>query len=100
MFTLKIDDGICKGFKNEDNLDFFVNKAYDEETDTHCLLVYIPNLPQYNIKQVQNPVGYPSEADRDRAYTENINDEFANNFYKLICDKIEENLAKKADDVL
>ena len=97
MFTLKIDDGICKGFKNEDDLDFFVNKAYDEESDMHCLLIFIPVLPQYNIRQVQNPIAYSSEAERDKAYIENINDEFVNNFYKLICDKIEENLANKDD---
>ena len=91
MFTLKIDDGICKGFKNEEELDFFINKAYDEESDMHCLLIFIPELPQYNIKQVQNPIAYSSEIERDEAYIQ-INDEFVNTFYALICNKIEENL--------
>ena len=91
MFTLKIDDGICKGFKNEEELDFFINKAYDEESDMHCLLIFIPDLPQYNIKQVQNPIAYSSETERDEAYIQ-INDEFVNTFYALICNKIEENL--------
>ena len=97
MFTLKIDDVICKGFKDEDGLDFFVNKAYDEETETHCLLIFIPKIPKYNVQQVQNPIGYATEAERDQAYNEYMTDEFVNNFYQLICNKIEESKANNPE---
>jgi hypothetical protein len=96
MFELKIDDGICKGFKNEDGLDFFINKAFDEETGTHCLLVYLPSLPEYNIHHVQQPIGYESEQERDRVYLENMDEGFVNAFYETLIIQIKEN--KKNQD--
>lgn len=91
MFTLKIDDGICKGFKNEEDIDFFVNKAYDEETDTHALLIYVPKIPEYNILHVQQPLFYQDEAERDRIYKENINEDFVNAFWENLINKIKAN---------
>jgi hypothetical protein len=91
MFKQKIDDGICKGFKNEEGLDFFINKAFDEETNTHCLLIYLPSIPEYNIQHVQQPLGYESEQERDRVYTENMDEDFVNDFYKLLIDQIKAN---------
>jgi len=91
MFTLKIDDGICKGFKNEEDLDFFINKAYDEETKTHALLIYIPKVPQHNILHVQQPLFYESEQERDAIYKDNMNEEFVNVWWAALLKKIEEN---------
>jgi hypothetical protein len=90
MFTLKIDDGICKGFKNEEDVDFFINKAYDEETDKHALLIYIPKIPAYNILHVQQPLFYDNEAERDRIYSENMDDEFVNAWWGTLINQIEE----------
>lgn len=90
MFTLKIDDGICKGFKNEEEVDFFINKAYDEDTDKHALLIYIPKIPAYNILHVQQPLFYESEAERDTIYNENMNDEFVNAWWETLINQIEE----------
>jgi hypothetical protein len=89
MFTLKIDDGICKGFKNEDDVDFFVNKAFDEGTNTHALLIYIPAIPSHNIHLVQQPLFYNSEEQRDAVYTDNVNEEFVNQFWDNLIEKIE-----------
>ena len=96
-FKLKIDDGICKGFKNEEEVDFFINKAYDEETDKHALLIYIPKIPAYNILHVQQPLFYDSEAERDRIYTENMDDEFVNAWWSALINQIEEQ-RKNAQD--
>jgi hypothetical protein len=90
MFTLKIDDGICKGFKNEEDVDFFINKAYDEETDKHALLIYIPKIPAYNILHVQQPLFYDNEAERDRIYSDNMDDEFVNAWWGTLINQIEE----------
>lgn len=90
MFTLKIDDGICKGFKNEEDVDFFINKAYDEEKDKHALLIYIPKIPAYNILHVQQPLFYDNEAERDRIYSENMDDEFVNAWWGTLINQIEE----------
>ena len=90
MFTLKIDDGICKGFKNEEDVDFFINKAYDEETDKHALLIYIPKIPANNILHLQQPLFYDNEAERDRIYSENMDDEFVNAWWGTLINQIEE----------
>jgi hypothetical protein len=95
MFTLKIDDGICKGFKDEDGLDFFVNKAYDEEANMHCLLIYVPKVPEFNITHVQQPLGYKSEKERDDVYKNNITDEFVNGFWDNLISKIKESKNNK-----
>lgn len=89
-FELKIDDGICKGFKNGYGVDFFINKAYDDDTKTHALLIYVPKIPEFNILAVQQPLFYESEAERDRVYSENLNDEFVNDFWKNLISTIKE----------
>lgn len=92
-FELKIDDGICKGFKNGYGVDFFINKAYDDDTKTHALLIYVPKIPEFNILAVQQPLFYESEAERDRVYSENMNNDFVNDFWKNLISTIKE--AKK-----
>jgi hypothetical protein len=97
MFTLKIDDGICKGFKNEEEIDVFINKAYDEETQTHALLIYIPKIPQFNILQLRQPIFYESQEERDRIYTE-LGDEFVNQFWQQLVNHITEQKEKTEND--
>jgi hypothetical protein len=96
-FTLKIDDGICKGFKDEEGTDLFVNKAYDEETNTHCLLIFMPSFPKYNLLGIQQPLAYESEQQRDEFYTHGVNDEFANTFIKNLSEHVE-NSRKNAEN--
>lgn len=95
MFTLKIDDGICKGFKDEDGLDIFVNKAVDEDTGAHCLLVYIPSIPELNANVIQYPIGFESESQRDDVYTNGITDEFVTKFYEDLYSHIKQNAELK-----
>lgn len=89
-FTLKIDDGICKGFKDEDGVDFFVNKAHDEDSNTHCLLVFMPSFPKYNLLAIQQVFPYQSEKERDDFYTNEVNDDFVNNFISNLSKHIED----------
>ena len=88
MFTFKIDDGICKGFKDEDDLDFFINKAFDEDSKKHALLIYIPKIPQFNILHLQQPLFYESEQERDKIYKENMNEDFVNIWWANLIDHI------------
>jgi len=88
-FEQKLDDGICKAFKNEHGTDLFIKKAYDEDTDCHMLLAYIPKDEQLGLTMVMNPIAYPSEKDRDDAFTNNVNDNFANSFYQALIVHIE-----------
>ena len=91
IFTQRIDDGICKGFKDEDGVDFFVNKAHDEETNTHCLLIWMPSFPKYNVFGIQQILAYDSEKERDDFYTNSINDDYVNNYIKNLSEHIETN---------
>ena len=93
-FELKLDDGICKAFKNELGVDLFINKANDEDTDQHLLLVYIPKDDTLGVQMLMNPIQYPSEQDRDNAFVNNVNDEFANSFYESLKIHIEQNRKK------
>jgi len=88
-FTLRIDDGICKGFKNEDEVDLFINKAYDEDTDTHALLIFIPKIPSHNIMAVQQPLFYKDEAEREKVYTD-LDSSFVDLFWHHLINQIEE----------
>ena len=83
-FEQKLDDGICKAFKKEHGVDLFVNKAIDEDANQHLLLVYIPKDEQLGVEMLMNPIPYASEKERDEAYVNNINDEFANAFYEAL----------------
>lgn len=90
-FTLQLDDGICKAFKNEFDVDLFVNKAHDEETNQHLLIVLIPKDEQLNVHMIYNPILYSSEEERDTAFVNNIDDNFANTFYERVVQHIENN---------
>ena len=94
-FTLKLDDGICKAFKNEADVDLFVNKGYDEDSKTHFLLVLIPKDETLGIVQVLNPIPYANEEERDNAFKNNINDYFANQFYEALTKQVNENKLNK-----
>lgn len=94
-FSLKIDDGICKAFKNEYDVDFFVNKGYDEQTNQHLLVVLIPKDEQLQAHMIYNPILFNSEKERDDSYENEINEEFANTFYQRVVEHIENNRTKQ-----
>jgi hypothetical protein len=97
-FELKLNDGICKAFKDENDVDIFVNKGFDEDTNAHFLIVYIPKDEKLGVTQLMNPIQYPSEKDRDDAFENNINDTFANEFYKAVVNHVNENRLKQTED--
>lgn len=54
-------------------------------------MIYVPNIPEYNIQHVQQPLGYDNEQERDRVYTENMNEDFVNEFYNILIEQIKKN---------
>jgi hypothetical protein len=90
-FIQQLDDGICKAFKNEHDVDMFVNKAYDEEKNQHLLVVVIPKDDQLNVQMIYNPILFDTEEERDTSFTNDINDDFANTFYQRVAEHIEKN---------
>lgn len=94
-FTLKLDDGICKAFKNEHDVDLFVNKGYDEESNQHLLVVLIPKDEQLQVHMIYNPILFTSEQERDSSYENDINEDFANTFYQRVAEHIEKNRNKE-----
>lgn len=90
-FIQQLDDGICKAFKNENDVDMYVNKGYDEETKQHLLIVLIPKDEQLQVHMVYNPIVFTTEEERDNSFTNDIHDDFANEFYKRVAEHIEKN---------
>jgi hypothetical protein len=92
MFKFKIDTGIRKGFKDEDDVELFINKAFDKDSKKHTLLIYVSKIPQfYNTRHFHPPLFYESEEERDTIYKENMNEEFVNIWWANLIDYIQKN---------
>ena len=64
---LEAENEFTKTFKYED-IDMYVSKAFDEDSDTHYLVFNIPVIPELNISQIQLPVQFNSEKERNEAF--------------------------------
>jgi hypothetical protein len=48
-----------------DDVEMYASKAYDEDSDTHYLVVSIPSIPAMNLLQVQYPMKFDTEEQRN-----------------------------------
>ena len=72
----------------------YVNKGYDEDSNIHFLIVFIPEDNTLGVTRLMNPIQYASEKERDDAFENNINENFANEFYKAVTDHVNQNRLK------
>jgi hypothetical protein len=56
-----------KTFKIKD-VDLYLAKAYDDETNTHFLVVSIPHISETSTTQIQYPINFATEVERDEAF--------------------------------
>ena len=56
----------------EKEINCYLSKAYDEETDKHFLVVSIPKIQELNASHIQFPMGFENEAERNE-YFESFN---------------------------
>jgi hypothetical protein len=48
----------------------YISKAFDEETDKHFIILSLPEIAEVNAHNVQFPINFNSENERDNAFYE------------------------------
>jgi hypothetical protein len=94
VFNLESQNDVQKIFKSHD-IDVYVGKAYDEDSDKHFLIFSIPVIPEANVQHIQFPYVFESEKERDEVFT-HMDDKYISVFVEKLISQIEEN-KKKAE---
>ena len=94
VFKLEAENDVQKIFKSID-IDVYVGKAYDEDTDKHFLVFSIPVIPEANVQHIQFPYVFETEKERDEDFT-HLDDKYISAFIEKLISQIEEN-KKKSD---
>ena len=88
--VLLSDNGFTKIFKLREDVDLFLSKAVDEDTDKHYMVATIKEIKELNAHGVQFPFEYDTESLRDEEYNkwgENEAREFLEFCIQFINDK-------------
>jgi len=94
VFKIESENDVQKIFKSHD-VDVYVGKAYDEETDKHFLIFSIPVIPEANVQHIQFPYIFDTEKERDEVFT-HLEANYIAEFVEKLIIQIEEN--KKQTD--
>lgn len=89
VFNLEAQNDVQKIFKSID-IDVYVGKAYDEDSDKHFLIFSIPVIPSANVQHIQFPYVFESEKERDDVFI-GIDDKYITVFVEKLISQIEEN---------
>lgn len=89
VFNLEAQNDVQKIFKSID-IDVYVGKAYDEDSDKHFLIFSIPVIPSANVQHIQFPYVFESEKERDDVFI-GIDDKYITMFVEKLISQIEEN---------
>jgi hypothetical protein len=69
MTKLKSQNDYTKVYENEEHeLEMYISKAYDEDTDKHYLVASIPEIKEFSVHKVQLPLEYETEKLRDESF--------------------------------
>ena len=52
----------------EKDIDCYLSKAYDEETEKHFLVASIPRIPELNAMHIQYPMVFDTQEERDEFF--------------------------------
>ena len=92
VFKLEAENDVQKIFKSID-IDVYVGKAFDEDTDKHFLIFSIPVIPEANVQHIQFPYVFETEKERDEVFT-HLDDKYISVFIEKLISQIEENKQK------
>jgi hypothetical protein len=92
VFKLESENDVQKIFKSID-IDVYVGKAYDEDTDKHFLVFSIPIIPEANVQHIQFPYIFETEKERDEVFN-HLDDKYISAFIEKLISQIEENKKK------
>lgn len=94
VFKLESQNDVQKIFKSHD-VDVYVGKAFDEETDKHFLIFSIPVIPEASVQHIQFPYIFETEKERDEVFT-HLEENYIAEFVEKLITQINEN--KKQTD--
>jgi hypothetical protein len=95
VFKIESQNEVQKIFKSHD-VDVYVGKAFDEETDKHFLIFSIPLIPEANVQHIQFPYIFETEKERDEVFT-HLEENYISEFVEKLITQINEN-KKQADE--
>jgi hypothetical protein len=95
VFNLESQNEVQKIFKSH-NVDVYVGKAYDEDSDKHFLIFSIPLIPEANVQHIQYPYVFDTEKKRDEVFT-HLEENYISEFIDKLITQINEN-KKQADE--
>jgi hypothetical protein len=90
--VLHSDNGFTKIFKVRGDIDLFLTKAVDEDTDKHYMVATIREIKELSAHGIQFPFEYSTESIRDEEYNkwlENEARDFVEFSIKFIIEKDE-----------
>jgi hypothetical protein len=86
---LLLDNGFTKIFKIRGDIDLFLTKAIDEDTDKHYMVATIREITELNAHGIQFPFEYLTESERDTEYEKWLENE-ARDFVEYSIEFIKE----------
>ena len=89
------ENEFSKHFKYN-NIEIFLAKAVDEETDKHFLVVSIPHIAEVEAQSLQYPISFDNAIERDEAFIK-FDLEYVKIFLKEVIDFIKEQQAKNKE---
>ena len=96
VFKLESQNEVQKIFKSHD-VDIYVGKAYDEDSNKHFLIFSIPVIPEAGIQHIQYPFVFDTEKERDEVFV-HIDEKYASDFLDKLITQIEENKKQVSDE--
>ena len=91
---LVAENEFSKQFKLDGDIDLYLNKAVDDETDKHYIVTSIPIIKEVNCEHIQYPIQFNTSEERDNAFN-NFDLNYALNYVaetiRFIKEQIEKN---------
>jgi hypothetical protein len=95
VFKLQSQNEVQKIFKSDD-VDVYVGKAFDDESNKHFLIFSIPLIPEANVQHIQYPYVFDTENERDEVFT-HLEENYIADFVDKLITQINEN-KKQVDE--
>jgi len=96
-YTLEVisENEFTKAFRYN-NIEMYVSKAYDEDSDKHFLINSIPRIPDVNVEAIQYPMVFENERQRNDTFAE-LDMFLAKNFIDSLIGTIKAQKKEAAD---
>ena len=65
--SLVSKNDFTKVFKYKE-IELYISKAYDDESDRHFLVASIPKIDELNVGNIQQPLVFINEEERDKTF--------------------------------